>query len=136
MCSCGNKSSSVLDSFIIANNISNNSNPSEGVVASSNNNITNTPNPMTIEDKVVNKLESIKDGWANTFFKNESVELLSAGRQSICNRCEYKSDFPYKRCQLCNCPIATKSRSQKESCPLGKWNANDKLVEIFKKMIS
>lgn len=135
MCSCSTKSSNVLDSFIVANNISNNTTP-EVAVASNNNNTSNTSSKMTIEDKVVNKLENIKDGWANAFFRNESVELVAAGRISTCNRCEYKRDFPYKSCQLCNCPIMSKSRSLKEKCPLGKWDKNDALVEIFKKMIS
>jgi len=44
-------------------------------------------------------------------------------RIKICQNCEFSKYFvSVLYCQICNCPIAAKSRLEKNTCPKNKWS--------------
>lgn len=71
-----------------------------------------------------NKLQEILNGWKNYTFKTPKVERLAKERLEICVSCKIK-DRPgmtsYNTCRVCGCYVSAKVRSEKSSCPLGKW---------------
>lgn len=44
-----------------------------------------------------------------------------ASRLATCRACPELKTVPIERCGKCGCVIAAKIRSQRASCPLGKW---------------
>ena len=66
------------------------------------------------------KLDEIQDGWKNWIWKNSEVEKIALERAIICSTCDSNSSI---HCKICGCPLATKTRSMKETnkCPLNKW---------------
>lgn len=82
----------------------------------------------------VDKLSSIISGWKNYLWKNVEVERLAAKRAMKCAGCDHAIESKYEVlhdhklkeiqgmvCDMCLCPLSTKLRSEKESCPLEKW---------------
>lgn len=74
----------------------------------------------------MSKAGEIIEGWTNLLFKNGGVEAVAARRMEICKVCPYNSKFHktnklYEHCTDCGCPLSTKTRSMKTSCPQGKW---------------
>ncbi len=67
------------------------------------------------------KYDEIKDGWTNWIWKNDEVEKIAKARALHCAACDSNI---INVCKECGCPLATKTRSMKEtnSCPLKKWN--------------
>lgn len=76
---------------------------------------------------------NIIQGWKN-YLKNETnANVLK--KSAICEKCPeaiigtYEKFMPDEslkeiqglKCNQCKCPLSTKLRSKKETCPLGKW---------------
>jgi hypothetical protein len=96
-------------------------------------------------------IRAIYDGNRNLVYKNSDVEALAAQRLSICRECPLYSRFndtqggdgtegttfheycnsnksvtitsegKSKTYRGCGCPLATKTRSPHDTCPMGKW---------------
>lgn len=80
------------------------------------------------------KINNILEGWKNFLFKTEVTELLAKKRAESCVKCseavetmltayvndDIKEIKGYK-CNLCDCPLSAKLRTEKENCPLKKW---------------
>lgn len=50
-----------------------------------------------------------------------SEEQRKQARLDVCNTCEHLSDFVYKKCKFCLCPVAVKATADENSCPENKW---------------
>jgi len=67
----------------------------------------------------------IFEGFMNTLFKKEDVEIIAAERMKICNACphidkEGSKCFPGVAppcCGICGCKLAFSTRSLSSSCP-------------------
>ena len=64
------------------------------------------------------KLKLIIVGWKNLAFKTQKVEDMAFDRAAICAECPFNID---STCDLCGCPLKTKTRSPESKCPEGKW---------------
>jgi hypothetical protein len=58
----------------------------------------------------------------NLFVKSE----IQKERQSICNKCEFKTDrwlivFEEDACSICKCSIPKKTKLKISKCPKKKW---------------
>ena len=42
-------------------------------------------------------------------------------RLDICAACEHLRKAPIEHCGICHCPIKSKTRVARSSCPKGKW---------------
>jgi len=70
----------------------------------------------------MSKIKNIFEGWTNVLIPQESVEKIADLRTRICNLCPHKgTKLGIDYCKKCGCPIAAKSRSINEHCPLKKW---------------
>ena len=93
----------------------------------------------------MSKLSSIFQGW-KSYFKGEVQEFM-IDRAKIClgknmdggkDKCTHAKEGTFEiiltekegselkeveglKCSLCNCPLATKLRSEIERCPVDKW---------------
>jgi len=80
------------------------------------------------------KINNILSGWSNFILKSEVTEELAKKRALACVDCsecvkskltafvndDIKQIKGYK-CNICNCPLSAKLRTEKEKCPLNKW---------------
>ena len=80
------------------------------------------------------KINNILSGWSNFILKSEVTEELAKKRALVCIDCsecvkskltafvndDIKQIKGYK-CNICNCPLSAKLRTEKEKCPLNKW---------------
>ena len=78
-------------------------------------------------------MSNILQGWSK--YLKGNISELEKNRAQICKQCpkalvgtyeKLMPDFELKevqglKCGECGCPLSTKLRSEKESCPLGKW---------------
>lgn len=69
------------------------------------------------------KLARIIEGWGNYFFPNEEVEKIAKYRALRCATCDFNK---FDVCTKCvgvgvGCPIAMKTRSMDEECPIDRW---------------
>lgn len=90
----------------------------------------NTIVKMSKLSKIENKLTEIYHGWVSYVIKDPIIEEKAMHRAEICSRCEH-ADGTGKSCyglgiwkpccDLCGCPLATKTRSKTAKCPEGKW---------------
>lgn len=68
-------------------------------------------------------VKSITAGWSNLLFNNnEALKALAQKRAEVCTTCvaaKHVAGIPY--CIKCHCPLAAKTQSPYEECPLGKW---------------
>lgn len=67
----------------------------------------------------MSKLKSIISGWKNLILKDEELEPLFLNRMKYgCNGCKYNVLIGgIKVCDICKCPLASKTRSLEEECP-------------------
>lgn len=81
------------------------------------------------------KIDSIIQGWSNFIDKSDVTEDLAKQRAMACSPCPsakrgkllafIKDDLKQVEgiyCKECQCPLSAKIRSQKETCPLNRWN--------------
>ena len=69
---------------------------------------------------MMNKFNEIISGWKNYMFKSEEIEKIAKDRLLICLECE---KFTKRNtCSKCGCYIPAKVRSERNRCPLKKWN--------------
>lgn len=64
------------------------------------------------------KLKQIIQGWKNLVFKDPEIEKLALKRAEICSTCKNNNA---SICIECGCPLAAKTRSPKETCPIQLW---------------
>lgn len=64
------------------------------------------------------EFRDIIDGWKNLIFHKPEIEKLAHNRAIICANCEYSN---LGLCTKCNCPLITKCRAKKNTCPTNKW---------------
>lgn len=82
------------------------------------------------------KLINIAEGWHNYIMSSKYTQKLMKSRLDICDECPKKEQLSFigqkivgainkegslYRCGHCKCPLAAKTASVNESCPLGKW---------------
>lgn len=65
-------------------------------------------------------LTDIVEGWKNLFVKDPDIEPIAKERAEVCSKCRYASRKEVI-CTLCGCPLAAKTRTKKNTCPIGKW---------------
>lgn len=83
------------------------------------------------------KLQNIAEGWYNYIASSKYTQRLMKSRLDICDTCSKKEQLSpigkkivsaineegsLFRCGECKCPLAAKTASPSESCPLGKWS--------------
>lgn len=74
----------------------------------------------------MNKITEIFKSWGIAFNPNDTQSKLAVVRLSICEKCEFRSDIPVKRCTVCGCSLKGKIYSPvKGACPKGKWDDVD-----------
>jgi hypothetical protein len=83
----------------------------------------------------ISKLKSILSGWKNYTSQNPETEKLAKERAEKCSHCRHAvygtyeklmKDYSLKevegmKCDICQCPLSTKLRSNAENCPIGLW---------------
>ena len=82
----------------------------------------------------MSKIKNIINGWQNFISKSEVSEDLVVQRAVHCVSCTelkkgvllsmLKDDFVEIQgysCNICNCPLSAKLRSEKETCPKKLW---------------
>lgn len=81
------------------------------------------------------RLQRIIEGWGNWIFPNEEVENIAKYRALRCAACDFNKDMldsslpeilkpkgiVISACTKCYCPIAQKTRSIDETCPINRW---------------
>jgi len=64
-------------------------------------------------------LQRIIEGWGNYLFPNPEVEKIAKVRALRCATCDFNK---FEICTKCvGCPVAAKTRSMDEECPIGRW---------------
>ena len=87
----------------------------------------------------------IFEGFMNTIFKKEDVEIIAAERMKICNDCPNldkegsKCFAPGTQpcCSLCGCKLAFKTRSLSSYCDDNRWHAvliPDEEIQVNEKL--
>lgn len=71
-----------------------------------------------LDSQMKNKAQKIIDGWSNWINRDPDVEYIATIRATICADCDKNK---YNICIQCGCPLASKTRSTDEKCPLDKW---------------
>ena len=80
-------------------------------------------------------LQRIIEGWGNWIFPDKEVEKIAKVRALRCATCDFNKDMLdsalpdilkpkgiiISACTKCYCPIAQKTRSMDEECPIGRW---------------
>lgn len=66
-------------------------------------------------------VNNVITGWKNYFFPDPLIEALSKNRMDICKVCPHNYNGV---CDLCGCPLKSKTRAPEEMCPLAKWRAH------------
>lgn len=70
-------------------------------------------------------VNNVITGWKNYFFPDPLIEALSKKRMDICNSCLPPNGHNVNgTCNLCGCPLKSKTRAPEEMCPLAKWRAH------------
>lgn len=83
--------------------------------------------PCQKATNTLKKAVNIINGYKNLIVKDDKIEELSKSRMEYCNVCPNKNvmvkvgDIIYYSCELCNCPLIAKTRSENETCPLKIW---------------
>jgi prolyl 4-hydroxylase len=79
----------------------------------------------------MNKVEEIFKSWNIAFNPNDKQTEIASKRIEICNSCEYKKNsLGVNYCSKCGCALKAKIFSlRKNSCPEGKWNIIDNVME-------
>jgi prolyl 4-hydroxylase len=79
----------------------------------------------------MNKIEEIFKSWNIAINPNQQQHNLAVKRLEICNSCEYKKTvLGINQCSVCGCALKGKVFSpQRGTCPKGKWNVIDNLME-------
>ena len=77
------------------------------------------------------KIKEIYQGFKNSIFKVEEIELLAKKRLVFCRSCSFNinNKCSKNKCEIidnkeicgCNCYINKKVRSPKSKCPKGNW---------------
>jgi len=87
-------------------------------------------NPPSISQQATTFGKSLLN-WASIGFYNTPTDIL-ANREAICSSChEWDANALNKtgRCKKCGCSTWVKIRMSTERCPLGKWEAIEKILE-------
>ena len=67
-------------------------------------------------------LKVIAQAWYNKFFGDNSSKILAAERRKVCDTCEKNIIMlNINVCAFCHCPLAGKTFTKENSCPLKKW---------------
>ena len=80
-------------------------------------------------------LQRIVEGWGNWIFPDPEIESKAKLRALKCAKCDFNKDMldsalpeilkpkgvVISACTKCYCPIAQKTRSMDETCPIGRW---------------
>ncbi len=86
----------------------------------------------------MSKIKEIYQGWKNYIFPNQEVEMVAKERAEICAGCVHAVKMKYDElmpddtlkkiegycCELCLCPLSTKTRSLESNCEINKWPNN------------
>lgn len=81
------------------------------------------------------KLQKIIEGWGSYLFPDPEVEKVAKVRALRCATCDFNKDMldsvlpdilkpkgvTISVCTKCYCPIAQKTRSMDETCPINRW---------------
>lgn len=79
------------------------------------------------QESKLRKARQILEGYARIIIKDAATEEVSEQRMAICNPCPNAKlivrvqGVEVKKCGLCNCPLAAKTRVKDEKCEIGKW---------------
>ena len=80
---------------------------------------------------MIDKANEIIKAWWIAENPTEEQSIIAEQRLEVCINCEYNENsllFNMK-CSKCGCPISKKIFSPKKgSCPIGKWNEIDKVI--------
>lgn len=69
------------------------------------------------------KTLEIITAWGNSFNPTKEQKDIADKRKDVCNECpSLKKVTGIEFCDECGCPISKKIYSDKNSCPLNKWN--------------
>lgn len=78
------------------------------------------------------KVAQILEGWTNYLIPPKSmkelIEAVHEERIAICNSCSENTkninpNAVFAACNVCKCPLSSKTRALTTSCPLNKWSA-------------
>ena len=81
------------------------------------------------------RVQRIIEGWDNYLFPDPEVEAKAKVRALRCATCDFNKDMldtvlpdilkpkgiTISACTKCYCPIAQKTRSMDEECPINRW---------------
>lgn len=59
-----------------------------------------------------------------TQMMHQASDEQIAQRLATCRACEFRGEIPMVRkefCKACGCPLASKTKFLKSTCPKGKW---------------
>ena len=79
-------------------------------------------------------LNNLIEGWANVISTDPLVEKLAEERAKICAECPFL--HLKSVCGKCGCPVLSKTRSLKSTCPLFKWKPATLLMDKETKLRS
>lgn len=66
----------------------------------------------------MSKFQEIINGYKNLIWEKPEIEKLAMDRAVICSECpENKNNV----CNICKCPLISKTRSEYSRCPKNLW---------------
>ena len=66
----------------------------------------------------MSKLSNIISGYKNLIWEKPEIEKLAMDRALVCGEC---SDNINNVCNICKCPLISKTRSEFSHCPKNLW---------------
>jgi hypothetical protein len=68
-------------------------------------------------------IKTIAEGWYNVIRDElgvlpENIKQLAEKRLTVCSSCPQRKA---NKCSACGCPLISKTKSVKATCPLSKW---------------
>jgi hypothetical protein len=67
-------------------------------------------------------VKEIIQSWYRLGFADEEIQKIAQERMETCNSCSSKKEIlGVPVCGECYCPLAAKTFSPENSCPLKKW---------------
>ncbi len=66
----------------------------------------------------MSKFKEIINGWSNVIWEKPEVEKIAMDRAVICGNCPENIN---NVCNICKCPLISKTRSEYSRCPNGLW---------------
>ena len=68
------------------------------------------------------KIKEIIYAWYRRFFGTLFIKNIAAERKLVCDGCEKKAILmKVEICSICHCPLAGKTFTVANTCPMNKW---------------